>query len=218
MSRALTALVTLVSVSLFLALAVWGEGGLAAFMRVPALVVLAAVSYAVSIAALFTSGSLSSGEREDRSNRWVLIAFLLVGVGVGFLPAWSDRTGTAAFGGEAVRWIGVALYALGCIVRVAPVFVLGRRFSGLVAIQSGHELVTDGLYRRIRHPSYLGMIILLVGWALCFRSAIGLAMAALTVVILIARMDAEERLLASQFGDAYAAYKARTWRLIPWAY
>ncbi len=49
------------------------------------------------------------------------------------------------------------------VLRIWPIFVLGRRFSGLVAIQPGHELVTDGVYRIIRHPSYLGMLILMFG-------------------------------------------------------
>jgi len=98
------------------------------------------------------------------------------------------------------------------------VLTLGERFSGLVAIQPNHELVTDGLYRHIRNPSYLGLLISTLGWALAFRSIIGLLLTALLVVPLVARMQAEEALLGEQFGDAYAAYRARTWRLVPWLY
>ena len=56
----------------------------------------------------------------------------------------TDRLDFLTFGGEGVRWIGVALYAVGGVLRLAPVFVLGRRFSGLVAIQPDHRLVTTG--------------------------------------------------------------------------
>jgi protein-S-isoprenylcysteine O-methyltransferase Ste14 len=98
------------------------------------------------------------------------------------------------------------------------VFVLGRRFSGLVAIQRGHALVTDGLYRVIRNPSYLGLLVMLGGWALAFRSLCGLALAALFVPPLIARIRSEEALLAEHFGAEYEAYRARTWRLIPYVY
>ena len=97
-------------------------------------------------------------------------------------------------------------------------FVLGRRFSGLVAIQPGHRLVTDGIYGIIRHPSYLGMIVNMLGWALVFRSALGVLLVALTVAILIGRIRSEEALLQSQFGPEYEAYRARTWRLIPGIY
>jgi protein-S-isoprenylcysteine O-methyltransferase Ste14 len=218
MRRIVIGLISFISVTLYLALAVWGEGGLAAFTAKPALVWLAGVSYALAVAAPFTQGSISSGEREDRGNRWVLIAFSLIGLADGFAPAWSDRTGVWVIGGEAVRWIGVALYLAGGVLRMAPVFVLGRRFSGLVAIQPGHELVTDGIYALVRNPSYVGLLVLTLGWALAFRSWVGVILTVLMLPPLIARMTSEERLLASQFGQPYQAYKARTWRLIPWVY
>ena len=120
--------------------------------------------------------------------------------------------------GDLVRWLGVALCAAGGVLRLWPVFVLGRRFSGLVAIQPGHRLVTDGIYGVIRHPSYLGLIVNLLGWALAFRSVIGLLLVALTVLILLGRIHSEEALLRSQFGAEYDAYRARTWRLIPGLY
>jgi protein-S-isoprenylcysteine O-methyltransferase Ste14 len=96
--------------------------------------------------------------------------------------------------------------------------VLGRRFSGLVAIQEGHELLTKGLYRVIRHPSYLGLLLLVCGWALVFRSAIGLLVSLLLVPILVARMNSEEALLESEFGEPYRDYRRRTWRLLPYLY
>jgi len=101
---------------------------------------------------------------------------------------------------------------------VWPMFVLGRRFSGLVAIQEDHQLVTDGVYRWIRNPSYLGYLIAGVGWALVFRSVAGLLLVLPFVWLLLVRIRAEEALLASEFGDRYAAYRRRTWRLVPWVY
>jgi protein-S-isoprenylcysteine O-methyltransferase Ste14 len=104
------------------------------------------------------------------------------------------------------------------VLRIAPVFALGERFSGLAAIQPGHQLVTTGLYRVIRNPSYLGMLANALGWGLAFRSSVGVALAALLIPPLIARIRAEEALLGERFGAEYAAYCARTWRLIPGLY
>jgi protein-S-isoprenylcysteine O-methyltransferase Ste14 len=59
---------------------------------------------------------------------------------------------------------------------------------------------------------------MLVGWALGFRSLCGLVLAAVFVPPLIGRMRSEEALLARHFGAAYEAYRARTWRLIPYVY
>ena len=97
-------------------------------------------------------------------------------------------------------------------------FVLGHRFSGLVAIQRGHRLVTEGVYGVIRHPSYLGLLISALGWALAFRSGVGVLLTALLIPPLVARIGAEERLLRTQFGGEYDAYSSRTSRLIPGIY
>jgi protein-S-isoprenylcysteine O-methyltransferase Ste14 len=96
--------------------------------------------------------------------------------------------------------------------------VLGHRFSGLVAIQPGHTLVTGGVYGIIRHPSYLGLLVNSLGWGLAFRSGVGVLLTALLVPPLLARIRADERLLRTQFGDEYDAYRARTSRLIPGLY
>lgn len=202
----------------YLGLAILGFGGFAAFFSHAALVALTAALFAMTAAALVSRGNLSAGEREDRSNRWVLAAFGAIGLLSAYLPAYTDRKDFWTLDGEKLRWIGVALFAAGGALRLWPVFVLGRRFSGLVAIQPGHALVTDGVYGRIRHPSYLGLLVSSLGWALAFRSGVGLLLVAALVPPLIARMNAEERLLRSHFGDEYDAYRARTSRLVPGVY
>jgi protein-S-isoprenylcysteine O-methyltransferase Ste14 len=103
-------------------------------------------------------------------------------------------------------------------LRIWPVFVLGHRFSGLVAIQPGHPLVTTGLYRVVRHPSYLGLLVNSLGWALAFRSGVGVLLTALLIPPLVARIRAKERLLRSHFGGEYEVYRRRTSRLIPGLY
>jgi protein-S-isoprenylcysteine O-methyltransferase Ste14 len=203
---------------LYLWLAVLGSGGLAAFFSHPARIVLAVASVAMASAAFFSDVNLSSGEREDRSNRWIFIPLLVIGLLSAYLPAYTDRKGWWVLDGDTVRWVGVFLYLTGGALRIWPIFVLGRRFSGLVAIQPGHELVTDGVYRIIRHPSYLGMLILMFGWALAFRSGAGVILAALIIPPILARIRSEEALLRAQFGEQYEAYCRRTSRLIPGIY
>jgi protein-S-isoprenylcysteine O-methyltransferase Ste14 len=170
------------------------------------------------MAALFTHGHIGAGEREDRGNRWVIAAFAVLGLLLGYVPAHTERLGILTIDGDAVRWIGVVLNGLGGALRIYPVFVLGRRFSGLVAIQPGHTLVTDDIYGVIRHPSYLGLILNALGWVLAFRSGVGLLLTALLVPPLLARMRAEEALLRAHFGSDYEAYCKRTSRLIPGVY
>ena len=202
----------------YLGLAILGWRGIAAFFSHPALIALTIALFVMTGVALFSAGNLSPGEREDRANRWVLAAFAVLGLLAGYLPADMDRVDLWTIDGDSVRWLGVVLFSAGGALRLWPVFVLGNRFSGLVAIQPGHALVTTGIYGVIRHPSYLGLLISSLGWALAFRSVVGVVLAALMIVPLVARMRAEENLLRSQFGDAYEAYRARTSRLIPGVY
>jgi protein-S-isoprenylcysteine O-methyltransferase Ste14 len=211
-------LVIVVASLAYLGLAVLGWGGFAAFFSDPARTVLAIVGFLLAGVALFSRGNISPGEREDRANRWVLVAFALIGLLSAYLPAYTDRNDIWTLDGNFIRWLGVALFAAGGALRLWPVFVLGRRFSGLVAIQPGHELVTSGVYGVIRHPSYLGLLVNLLGWGLAFRSIVGLLLTVLTVPPLLARIRAEERLLRAQFGSKYDAYRSRTWRLIPGLY
>ena len=209
---------TLVGTLAYLGLAVLGWGGLSAFFSHPALIALTVITFLLSGAALFSGGNLSPGIREDRSNRWVIGAFALIGLLAGYLPAYTDRIGFWTLDGDAIRWLGVVLFAVGGALRIWPVFVLGYRFSGLVAIQSGHSLVTSGVYGVIRHPSYLGLLVNSLGWALAFRSVIGILLTAFTIPPLLARIRAEETLLKSHFGDQYEIYRSHTSRLIPWFY
>lgn len=212
------ALVIAATTLVYLGLAILGRGGFASFFSHPALIALTVVLVLLALASLFSGGNLSPGEREDRSNRWVIVAFGLFGFLLAYAPAWTDRTDVWTLDGNAVRWLGVALFAAGGALRLWPVFVLGRRFSGLVAIQPGHALVTTGVYGVIRHPSYLGLLVNSLGWALAFRSGVGVLLIALMIPVLLARIGAEERLLRAHFGDAYDAYRRRTARLIPGLY
>jgi protein-S-isoprenylcysteine O-methyltransferase Ste14 len=207
-----------VGTAAYLALAVLGWGGLAAFFSHPALIALAVAVFVMAGASFFAGGNLSPGVREDRGNRWVLIAFLLLGLLDAYLPAYTDRKELWTIDGDTTRWLGVVLFIVGGALRLWPVFVLGDRFSGLVAIQPGHTLVTSGIYGVIRHPSYLGLLVNSLGWGLAFRSGVGVLLTALMIPPLLARIRAEERMLRMQFGGQYDAYCGRTSRLVPGLY
>jgi protein-S-isoprenylcysteine O-methyltransferase Ste14 len=199
-------------------LAIAGWGGWRPFWAHPVFRALAVAMVALAALAVFSGGGLRAGEREDRGNRWVLGAFSLIAVLLTFFSAYTDRIGFWPLGGGAMRWVGVVVCFAGGVLRIIPVYALRNRFSGLVAIQPGHTLETTGIYGVVRNPSYLGMLITSLGWVLAFRSGVGVLLAALLLVPLVARIRAEERLLRSHFGAEYEAYCARTWRLLPWIY
>ena len=199
-------------------LTILGMGGLAPIYSHPPLIALAIVLCLMVVASVFADGNLSSGEREDRDDRWVLAALVTLQLLIAYLPPYTDRVEFWTIDGDSIRWLGVVLFTVGGVLRLWPVFVLGRRFSGLVAIQQGHTLVTDGIYSVIRNPSYLGLLVGTLGWSLAFRSIVGVILTALHLPPLVARIHAEEAMLHSQFGTEFDTYRARTFRLIPGLY
>ena len=88
-----------------------------------------------------------------------------------------------------------------------------------VAVQPDHRLKIDGFYRFLRHPSYLGALLVMTGWALVFRSVIGLLLTAAMCLPIIALIRAEEEFLVREFGEQYRSYQQTTrWRLFPLLY
>jgi protein-S-isoprenylcysteine O-methyltransferase Ste14 len=202
----------------YLALAAFGAGGIGAFLARPQFIALSLLTLALTATALFTVGHIVRYERGDRDNRWRLAAYAIIALLSAYFPAYTDRIGFWTLDGERLRWFGALLFAAGGVLRVAPIFVLGRRFRSRVAIQPGHALVTTGIYGAIRHPSYLGLLVMALGWVLTFRSGVGLLLVVLTLVPLLSRINSEEKLLQTKFGAEYDSYRARTRRLVPFLY
>ena len=213
-----TLLTGIVAIAIQFALAIVGWGGVGAFFAHPAMQALAWVTAAGLVTALFTQCNMGTGEKEDRGNRWVLGAFTLIAILMAYFSAYTDRIGFWTIDGDTTRWVGVGVCFAGGVLRILPVYVLKNRFSGLVAIQKGHTLETHGLYGVIRNPSYVGLLTTSIGWAMAFRSVVGILLALSLLIPLVARMHAEERMLREHFGAEYDAYFKRTWRLVPWVY
>jgi protein-S-isoprenylcysteine O-methyltransferase Ste14 len=134
------------------------------------------------------------------------------------LPYMDARDLWVLPGGDALRWTGLALLAAGATLRLWPMVELGHRFASVVAIQEGHRLCTTGIYAAARHPSYVGVLLMDVGFAGVFRSVAALLLLPLVFWMLRRRMDVEEAFLIEQFGDEYRGYMSRTARLLPGLY
>ncbi len=203
-----------------LALTIWGWGDWTTFFSSPARTGVIILALAGAIAYAFSGSSgLGIGQREDPSSRWIFIPLIIIAIVFAWLPPHLDPLDRWSIDGDTVRYLGLIIIAIGGFVRVATVFELGHRFSIFVALQPDHLLQTDGFYRFVRHPSYLGALLAMAGWALVFRSVIGLFLTAAMCVPIIARIRAEEQFLVGEFGKQYRAYQQRTrWRLLPFIY
>ena len=115
-----------------------------------------------------------------------------------------------------VQYIGLLLIPIGLAIREWAVIKLGRFFSRIVQIEQGHQLITDGPYRWIRHPAYTGMVIIYIGMALALGTWLGgLLTLVLVVGAIMYRIRTEEQVLIETFGKEYQDYIKHTWRLFP---
>jgi protein-S-isoprenylcysteine O-methyltransferase Ste14 len=147
-----------------------------------------------------------------------VVVILLMYVALVCLPLADRRNSGVMDVNDAVRWVGLIAAALGFALIFWSGIALGRLYSADVTIQQDHRLITTGLYRYIRHPRYLGTLLVAVGLSLLFRSWIGLAASVLFLGVLLFRINDEETLMHAEFGSEWEAYRQRSWRMIPYLY
>lgn len=145
------------------------------------------------------------------------LIFLWVAITAGFtgaffLAKYTDFNEIDRF----FKGFGSVFLVVGLLVRWFAVFQLGKSFTVDVAITDSANLKTDGLYERVRHPSYLGLLLMLGGFSLQMGSAWSFLILVIPVFIALNyRINIEEKLLISEFGDSYRDYKSKTKKLIP---
>jgi protein-S-isoprenylcysteine O-methyltransferase Ste14 len=114
---------------------------------------------------------------------------------------------------------GVALVAVGLILRVWALGTLGRFFTMPITLRADHEIVRTGPYRWLRHPAYTGGFLTVVGMAVTLGPYVGIVVTVFgCLAAYVYRIQVEEATLVSRFGEDYRRYAAGTWRLLPLLY
>jgi protein-S-isoprenylcysteine O-methyltransferase Ste14 len=109
------------------------------------------------------------------------------------------------------------LFVPGLVLRWCSIICLGRFFTTNVAIATDHRLIDTGPYRFIRHPSYAGSLLALLGFTLCIPNwASWLLILVPCYAVTFWRIHVEEQALLGGLGEPYRTYMQRTKRLIPW--
>jgi protein-S-isoprenylcysteine O-methyltransferase len=158
----------------------------------------------------------TGAKTQDRGSLVLIVLPAFVGIGLAcldivlrpytpFAPIW--------------RWLGLGLWALGLGIRQWAIAVLGRFFTIDVSIHGEHKLIQDGPYRLLRHPSYTGFALILLGMALMTGKPLAIALMLLPPFLgLLWRIRVEEGALRQAFGEVFDEYSRHTWRFIPGLY
>ncbi|HMJ05253.1 MAG TPA: isoprenylcysteine carboxylmethyltransferase family protein [Chthoniobacterales bacterium] len=159
-----------------------------------------------------------TGKKQDRSTLRVLWLVIIASVNAGIFVA--TRLPAAALPyGRVFVCVGLVLFVAGLLLRWWAILTLGRFFTVDVTIEKDHELVERGPFQMVRHPSYTGVLLAFVGFALSLRN-----WAAFLVILMpicaafLYRMRVEEEALSQALGSRYTDYMKRTKRLVPFIY
>jgi len=201
----------------------WGIGDLGGFFSHPARTVyvgLMVVLQTFSLAFAPSAGAGARPKRDGAPRRHVdLLLIQILSLSIVCLAPYVDRhTGSAAAIGEAGRYVGLVLVALGFAFMQLAERHLGRQFSVEVTLQENHQLVQHGVYTYVRHPRYLGILLFFAGIVLVFHASWVMVLVLALLAVLVWRVYAEESLLRQEFGQAWDEYRARSWRLIPFVF
>ncbi|MFH0921362.1 MAG: isoprenylcysteine carboxylmethyltransferase family protein, partial [Fibrobacterota bacterium] len=159
------------------------------------------------------------GVRTLPRQRWAILYLQLASLLFVILSPLADRHGWLVYsGGPLVRGTGLVLTCTGYFFMSWAVFALGRQFSMNVTIQKNHELITNGPYRFIRHPRYLGILLFFAGISLVFRSGVSMALVVVTLFVIRWRIKDEEKLMRGEFKAYWDAYVKQTWQLVPFLF
>jgi protein-S-isoprenylcysteine O-methyltransferase Ste14 len=160
----------------------------------------------------------SSTARDQGSLRLIAILWSM-GIAMDFALSLRLPQAAIAWKRTSLFFIGIGLMFLGIAFRWYSVAVLGKYFTFDVAIHNRHALIEAGPYRYIRHPSYTGALVTLLGFGLALGNWAGLAAALACMGFAYAyRITVEEAALAAALGEPYRQYMKRTWRLVPFLF
>lgn len=159
----------------------------------------------------------AGAQRQDKGSHVVLLCLIVFGLLLGMLLALKVPAAAITSAPDIFFWLGIVLMHAGIALRLYAIKVLGRFFTTSVAVAPDQTVIETGPYRLIRHPSYTGILITLLGLGLSLTSN-WLSLLVIMGCALIGfsyRIRVEEHVLQEYLGQHYQEYMRRTKRLIP---
>ena len=182
---------------------------------------LATILFALTFVAekILLWGRKHKSERDwDKSSLAVFDISGVLSVPLGILLGFTD-TGRIDRASLLISLAGIVLLLLGTALRWAAIFTLKRYFTVNVVILENHQIVKNGLYKHLRHPSYTGLLLRYLGLGLAYANWLSLALIFPPLLFsVLYRMRVEESALLQAFGKEYEEYSKGAKRLIPRVY
>ena len=163
-----------------------------------------------------TKNAGRNAQLHDRNSKFAVVGGIWIGTFIGFWLAFAARQFAISWDRTFLFAVGILLILAGVAFRWYAVRTLGRFFTLQVAIQPGQTVVESGPYRLIRHPSYTGSLMSLLGLGFVLSNWLSLvAVLLFTIIGYSYRIWVEEMTLVNALGEPYREYMKRTKRIIP---
>src|SRR6266436_6259159 len=170
------------------------------------------------IASIFKRSATSSQTR-DRGSLVLIAVLWWVGIASGFALSFLLPQTAIHWERTSLFFAGIFLMIAGTVFRWYSARLLGKYFTFDVATQGGQALIESGPYRYIRHPSYSGALVTLLGFGLALGNWVALVVSVSCLGVAYAyRIPVEEAALSAAIGEPYRQYMRRTWRLVPFLF
>jgi protein-S-isoprenylcysteine O-methyltransferase len=153
----------------------------------------------------------------DKGSLWLLYIFITIGYALSF------SIGATKIG-RMNHWdvffaVGAVLAVTGLMIRIQSILTLKQYFTYSVAQAENHKLIETGLYKIIRHPGYLGQLMIFAGISISLSNWLSVLLMMIPITIgYIYRIKVEESFMIEQMGENYLNYQKRTKRIIPMIY
>jgi protein-S-isoprenylcysteine O-methyltransferase Ste14 len=159
--------------------------------------------------------SLERTASDKGSSTMIVVLFWIVVI----LPPLLNFLQIGQMKSSAIAWLGLLLMVFGLGLRFWSMRVLGEYYTRTLRVTEKQAIITQGPYRIIRHPGYLGTICVWIGFPLAVGNWVATLIAAILLLGVYGyRIRSEEAMLVERFGNEYQVYRKRSWRLIPFVY
>jgi protein-S-isoprenylcysteine O-methyltransferase Ste14 len=153
----------------------------------------------------------------DKGSLWLLYGLITIGYALAFAIG-ATKTGRIYYWNTYFA-IGMTLIVIGLMIRVHSILSLKQYFTYSVARVENQKLIETGLYKFIRHPGYLGQLVIFIGISTSLSNWLSILVMMIPVTLgYLYRISVEERFMSEQLGEDYLKYQARTKKIIPMLY
>jgi protein-S-isoprenylcysteine O-methyltransferase Ste14 len=187
----------------------------------PKIIIIIAVSYLYGFLEVFLNFRQKSKTRvstsSDKGSLWLLYGLITLGYTLSFaigatkigrIYVWNTLFG-----------VGMVIFVIGLLIRIHSILTLKRYFTYSVATVENHKIIETGLYQYIRHPGYLGQLIIFLGISISISNWFSILFMMLPILIgYFYRIRIEEKFMREQLGEDYQIYQERTKKIIPLLY